>query len=90
MLRLHEVTRFSAKLKPMTGTYLLQPTRVAFNHTCMLCCCGDEGMINFNLTCDTLEAVRLPEIHDIETGYRLIIRKNLSDESQEYQIKKSY
>ena len=44
-------------------------------------------MIHFNLTCDKLEAVRLPEIHDIETGYRLIIRKNLSDESQEYQIK---
>ena len=64
------ITRIPTKLRILTGTYILQTNRVAFNQnevdpTCQLCCCEGETLEHFLLRCPTQQTVRdscLPEI----------------------------
>ena len=62
--------RLPIKLKLLTGTYILQVNRVAFNQnevdpTCRLCQTNKETLEHFILTCPMLESIRavcFPEI----------------------------
>ena len=57
-----DVRRANIKVRMLTGTYILQANRKAFNQTknstCPLCGKEDEDMIHFITECDKLENVR--------------------------------
>ena len=65
-----EVTRTAVKLKILTGTYILQSNRAAFNKnevdpTCLLCGRSSETLAHFILHCAALEEVRRDVLSDI-------------------------
>ena len=67
---IREVPRISTKLKLVTGTYILQTNRVAFNQnqvdpSCLLCHQEDETVEHFLLRCPALASVRNPIIDNI-------------------------
>ena len=54
----------------LTGTYLLQSNRAAFNNvqvdpTCMLCKESEETLTHFILECSVLDSVRKPILEEI-------------------------
>ena len=60
-----EIPRIAIKLKLVTGMYILQTNRAAFNQnqiksTCLLCNTEDETMEHFLLSCTALHSVRQP------------------------------
>ena len=60
-----DVPRVSVKAKLLTGTYILQVNRVAFNQNevsplCLLCQENDETTEHFLLQCPVLSCVRQP------------------------------
>ena len=60
-----DTTRLAVKLKIVTGTYLLQCNRAAFNHqdndpTCLMCKSEPETVEHFLLRCTKLEDTRDP------------------------------
>ena len=62
-----EIPRISTKLKLVTGTYILQSNRAAFNQnaidpTCLLCKNGEETIKHFLLSCTALSSAREPII----------------------------
>ena len=62
-----EIPRISRKLKLVTGTYILQSNRAAFNQnaidpTCLLCKNGEETIKHFLLSCTALSSAREPII----------------------------
>lgn len=61
---------FHVKLKLVTGTYILQVNRVAFNQnqidpTCMMCNQEPETVDHFLIRCSTLNQVRKPIMDSI-------------------------
>ena len=65
-----EIPRISTKLKLVTGTYILQSNRAAFNQnaidpTCLLCKNGEETIKHFLLSCTALSCAREPIIDSI-------------------------
>ena len=68
---LRDVARIAVHLKIVTGTYILQTNRVAFNQnqidpTCMLCKSGEETLRHFLLECESLNWVRHPILRDLK------------------------
>ena len=68
-----EIPRISTKLKLVTGTYILQSNRAAFNQnaidpTCLLCKNGEETIKHFLLSCTALSSAREPIIHPYAEG----------------------
>ncbi|XP_045215288.2 uncharacterized protein LOC123565485 [Mercenaria mercenaria] len=74
-----EATRIPARLRLLTGNYMLQSNRHKFNQNevspvCRLCVSGAETVEHFLLLCPSLESVRLPGMNEIisileETSY---------------------
>lgn len=65
-----DVARTHTKLRLVTGTYILQTNRSAFNQNqispeCMLCHAEDETTEHFLLRCTALEIVRQPTLVEI-------------------------
>ena len=72
-----ELTRVPVKLKLLTGSYLFQSTRSAFNQneidpTCLLCGYESGDLPHFIFRCETLNSIRAPILVDIEAEYRLL------------------
>ena len=66
-----EIPRIAIKLKLVTGMYILQTNRAAFNQnqiksTCLLCNTEDETMEHFLLSCTALHSVRQPIVDIIK------------------------
>ena len=60
-----DINKISTKTKLMTGTYILQSTRAAFNHVpidpvCLLCKTEEETLHHFLINCPALSDVRDP------------------------------
>jgi hypothetical protein len=59
-----DVRKSTYKARMLTGVYILQATRAAFNQTsnrtCPMCSGDDEDMVHFISTCPTLDSVRTP------------------------------
>ncbi len=68
-----DTVRSRARLKVLTGTYVLQSNRPAFNHThtrlCPLCKSGDETREHFLLTCPVLQDDRMEKIRDVDEAF---------------------
>ena len=69
-----EITRIAVKLKILTGTYILQSNRAAFNKhqvdpTCVLCGQSSETLDHFILRCVELEDVRTSVLLDLSTYF---------------------
>lgn len=67
---LREVPRIAVKLKIVTGTYILETTRAAFNQNavnpiCLVCNGDDETLRHFLLDCPALQSCREPVMHRI-------------------------
>ncbi|MEW8548618.1 MAG: reverse transcriptase family protein, partial [Candidatus Thiodiazotropha sp.] len=67
---LREVPRLAVKLKLVTGTYILQTTRAAFNQnpikpTCLVCNISDETPQHFLLNCSSMSHIREPILNQI-------------------------
>ena len=64
-----EVRRSTIKARMLTGCYILQHTRAAFNQTrntqCPLCKSGDEDLPHFLVTCTSLSHIRKPMMERI-------------------------
>ena len=65
-----DANRIPVKSKMLTGTYLLQSNRAAFNNvqvdpTCMLCKESEETLTHFILECSVLDSVRKPILEEI-------------------------
>ena len=65
-----QANRLPVKLKLVTGTYILQSNRSAFNNlqidpTCLLCKCEEESIEHFLLKCSAFETVRRPVLESI-------------------------
>ena len=68
-----ERTRVPVKLKLLTGSYLFQSTRLAFNQneispTCLLCGYENEDLSHFIFRCDTQNSIRAPILVDKEAA----------------------
>ena len=68
-----DIPRVRTRLKLMTGTYILQSNRVAFNQapvdpTCMLCEQDPETTEHFLVSCGALAVVRKPTLETL-LGY---------------------
>ncbi len=75
-----EAARIPVKLRLLTGTYILQTTRAAFNQhkvnpTCLMCGTADETVNHFLLDCAALSNKRAPIIDDIMRCYNEICVK---------------
>ncbi|KAK3089516.1 hypothetical protein FSP39_004221 [Pinctada imbricata] len=62
-----DINKISTKTKLMTGTYILQSTRAAFNHVpidpmCLLCKSEEETLHHFLIKCPAMSDVRDPLI----------------------------
>ena len=67
---IRDVNRIPVKSKILTGTYILQTTRVKFNQnevnpTCQICKIEDETLEHFLLKCKELDQSRDPIMQDI-------------------------
>ncbi|KAK3088432.1 hypothetical protein FSP39_019152 [Pinctada imbricata] len=67
-----DITRLAVKLKIVTGTYLLQCNRAAFNHqdsdpTCLMCKSEPETAEHFLLRCERLAETRDPLLLELNT-----------------------
>jgi hypothetical protein len=67
---IRDVNRIPVKTKILTGTYILQTTRVKFNQneiipTCQICKIEDETLEHFLLKCGELKHFRDPVMQDI-------------------------
>ena len=64
-----DVRRANNKVRMVTGTYILQSTRSAFNQTknttCLLCGDAEEDMVHFIVQCSFLEDERQPLLSNI-------------------------
>ena len=70
MVGVRDVARIQTKLRLVTGTYVLQTNRSAFNQNqispvCLLCWAEDETTEHFLLRCAALEIVRQPALAEI-------------------------
>lgn len=65
-----DVKRANVKVKMLTGTYILQATKAAFNQTqittCPLCNEAEEDMVHFTVECKALEDCRQPILEVIK------------------------
>ena len=87
---IRDISRFAVHLKIVTGTYILQTNRVAFNRnevdpTCILCKASEETLGHFLLECETLDSVRQPVLSDIKCCLN-DCNINLSDQETSIQI----
>ena len=69
-----EITHIAVKLKILTGTYILQSNRAAFNKhqvdpTCVLCGQSSETLDHFILRCVELEDVRTSVLLDLSAYF---------------------
>ena len=79
-----ECARIPVKMKILTGTYILQSTRAAFNQnevdpTCQLCNEQPETMDHFILKCKILNNIRQTVLHDIYSTLQQVTGKPLTD-----------
>ncbi|MEW8544513.1 MAG: hypothetical protein AB2693_13365 [Candidatus Thiodiazotropha sp.] len=86
-----EITRVPVKLKLLTGSYLFQSTRSAFNQnkidpTCLLCGLESEDLPHFIFRCDTLNSIRAPILVDIEAEYRLLTGNAFDTQDLDYKL----
>ena len=70
MKSIRDVNRIPVKTEILTGTYILQTTRVRFNQneitpTCQICTGEDETLEHFLLKCNELKQSRDPILQDI-------------------------
>ena len=70
-----QANRMAVKLKLVTGTYMLQSTRSAFNNiqvdpVCVLCKTSDETTMHFILECCVLDFLRKPILEIISSILR--------------------
>ena len=77
LVSVREITRIPVKVKLLTGSYLFQSTRAAFNQndidpTCLLCGVESEDISHFIFRCDILNPVRAPILVDIQEEYKLL------------------
>ena len=87
---IRDISRIAVHLKIVTGTYILQTNRVAFNQnevdpTCILCKASEETLGHFLLECETLDSVRQPILRDIKSCLN-DCNINLSDQETLIQI----
>ena len=74
----------STKLKLVTGTYILQSNRAAYNQnaidpTCLLCKIGEETIKHFLLSCTALSSAREPIIDIITDNCASLLSKPTYD-----------
>ena len=86
-----EITRVPVKLKLLTGSYLFQSTRSAFNQneispTCLLCGYESEDLPHFIFRCETLDSIRAPILVDIEAEYRLLTGDTFDTHDIDYKL----
>ena len=72
MPNLQDVRRAHIKARILTGTYMLQSTKVKFNNQevdpkCPLCRLDDEDLVHFILKCPALANIREIHIKDLRT-----------------------
>ena len=71
-----DVRRAHIKAKLMTGTYILQSNRAAFNQTtdktCPMCNGGDESIAHFIMSCPASETLRHPFIQQLHQAIPLV------------------
>ena len=87
---IRDISRIAVHLKIVTGTYILQTNRVAFNQnevdpTCILCKASEETLGHLLLECETLDSVRQPIPRDIKCCLN-DCNINLSDQETLIQI----
>ena len=79
-----DISRIAPKLKLLTGTYVLQTNRAAFNQNavnplCKLCNNSEETQQHFLFECPELEDRRTPILHEIDYELYILSRKHLQD-----------
>lgn len=83
---MRDVPRVCVKAKLITGTYILQVNRVAFNQneispTCLLCGEDDETVEHFILQCSALADVRQSLLQQVRDTYHNLFHEQLGPES---------
>ena len=75
------------KARMLTGVYILQANRAAFNQTnnkiCPLCSDGEEDLVHFICLCSTLERFRTPMMGKLMEIFPLVISNHPSNWSAE-------
>ena len=79
-----EIPRITTKLKLVTGTYILQCNRAAFNQnqiepTCLLCKTEEETLEHFLLNCTALHSARQPILDIIKGLYTSLHEPQLTN-----------
>ena len=87
---IRDISHIAVHLKIVTGTYILQTNRVAFNQnevdpSCILCKASEETLGHFLLECESLDSVRQPILKDIKCCLN-DCNINLSDQETLIQI----
>ena len=70
-----DVRRANVKVRMLTGTYILQATKAAFNQTrittCPLCNEADEDIVHFMIECKALDECRQPILEALKAAIPL-------------------
>ena len=88
---MREITRVPVKVKLLTGSYLFQSTRAAFNQndidpTCLLCGVESEDISHFIFRCDILNPVRAPILVGIQEEYKLLTGGTCDTRDMDYKL----
>ena len=76
-----DISRIPVKLRPVTGTYVLQTKRIKYyrnesDPTCLLCGAAEENVLHFILQCEKLQSERVALLSEINAIWQNEFQNN--------------
>ena len=76
-----DMSRIPAKLRLVTGTYVLQTTHIKYHRneidpTCLLCGAAEENVLHFILQCEKLQSERVALLSEINAIWQNKFQNN--------------